>query len=205
MATQLSVIRTEILETAGLAADDSRFPTATMNRIVNRALRALNAERDWPWNQRQANLATSAGAKTTTFPTAFSKVLRLEIDGQNLQQITPQEGGTYSQQTGQPQAYFIEDEKIYWAPVPDGVYTVYCSYMGYEDALSGDSDTPNIPDRFIDWLVQIALVQIAQRIRDTDLYSIADRERRSWARRAADEVRRSAASSKIKSRDDWWI
>lgn len=205
MATQLTDIRTEILETAGLASDDSRFPTATMNRIVNRALRSISAERDWPWNQRQADLTTAANTQSNAFPTALSKVLRLEIDGHNLQQVTPQEGGTYSQQTGQPQVYWIEQEKIFWGPVPDGVYTVYCTYVGYEDALSSDSDTPNLPDRYIDWLVQIALVQVAQRIRDTDLYSMADRERRAWVRRAADEVRRSTASSKVKTRDDWWI
>lgn len=205
MATQLTDIRTEILETAGLASDDSRFPTATMNRIVNRALRSISAERDWPWNQRQADLTTAANTQSNAFPTALSKVLRLEIDGHNLQQVTPQEGGTYSQQTGQPQVYWIEQEKIFWGPVPDGVYTVYCTYVGYEDALSSDSDTPNLPDRYIDWLVQIALVQVAQRIRDTDLYSMADRERRAWVRRAADEVRRSTASSKVKTRDDWWV
>lgn len=205
MATQLSEIRTEILETAGLASDDSRFPDATMNRIVNRALRAINAERDWPWNQRQTNLTTTANVQFTNFPTQLSKVLRLEIDGRNLQQVTPQEGGTYSQLTGEPHVYWVEHDKIHWGPVPDGTYTVYCAYHGYEDALSADGDTPNLPDRYIDWLVQTALVQISQRIRDTDLYSMADRERRAWSRKAADDARRSAASSKVKSRDDWWI
>jgi hypothetical protein len=202
---QLSDIRTEILETAGLAADDARFPDATMNRIVNRALRQISSEHDWPWNHAQTNLSTVADSQTVTLPAAASKILRLEIAGQQLIQLSATEGGSYSQDRGQPQAYWIEHEKIHFAPVPDGVYTVYALYSAYETALSLDADAPNLPDRYLDWLVQIALVQISQRIRDTDLYQMADRERRMWGRRAADEVRRSGQSMKLKTRSDWWV
>ena len=202
---QLSDIRTEILETAGLASDDARFPDATVNRIVNRALRQVSSEHDWPWNQVSGTLSTVADTQSTAFPSSLSKVLRLEIEGRNLLQITAAEGGTYSQDTGRPQAYFIEGDEIHWAPVPDGVYTVNITYTVYETALALDADTPNLPDRFMDWLVQTALVQVAQRIRDTELFSMADRERRMWSRRAADEVRRSSQSTRIKTRSDWFV
>lgn len=202
---QLSDIRTEILETAGLASDDARFPDATMNRIVNRALRQVSSEHDWPWNHAQTNLTTTANVQTVSMPAATSKILRLEIEGKQLLQLTASEGGSYSQDRGRPQAYWVEHEKIHFAPVPDGAYTVYTLYSAYETALSSDSDTPALPDRFMDWLVQTALVQVAQRIRDTDLYQMADRERRMWGRRAADEVRRSAQTVKLKTRSDWWM
>jgi hypothetical protein len=108
---QLSDIRTEILETAGLAADDARFPDATMNRIVNRALRQISSEHDWPWNHAQTNLSTVADSQTVTLPAAASKILRLEIAGQQLIQLSATEGGSYSQDRGQPQAYWVEHEK----------------------------------------------------------------------------------------------
>jgi len=202
---QLQDIRTEVLETAGLASDDARFPDATLNRIINRALRTVSSEKDWPWNQGQTNLSTVADTQTTTFPATASKILRLEIDGRDLVRVQPREGGRFSQDKGKPFSYFVEHDLIHWAPVPDGVYTVYCAYHGYETALSGDTDEPALPDRYIDLLVQTALVQVAERIRDTDLYSIADRERRAWIRRMADEAQRSAAPAKVKTRADWWI
>ena len=205
MSTQLQTIRTEILETAGLASDDARFPDATMNRVVNRALRNLSAEHDWPWNQGQTNLTTVSGTQTTTFPASASKIIRLEYEGRDLREYQPSEGGQFSQDSGAPFGFFIEHDKIHWTPVPDGAYTVYCAYHGYETALSGDTDTPALPDRYIDWLVSIALVQVSQRIRDTDLYGMADRERRRWSRLAADEVRRSTANMKVKARKDWYI
>ena len=50
-----------------------------------------------------------------------------------------------------------------------------------------------------------ALVQVATRIRDMDLYALADRERRRWTEIAADEQRRSVASLKVQARSDWHI
>tara|TARA_R110002020_G_scaffold1690_5_gene7685 strand:- start:339 stop:956 length:618 start_codon:yes stop_codon:yes gene_type:complete len=201
--TQLSDIRTEVLETAGLASDDSRFPSATLNRIINRALRSVSAEHDWPWNQVQATVNTVASTATSNLPSNTCKIIRLAIDNDDLIPLSAREGATYSQDTGQPRAYWVEQDKINWAPVPDGVYAVNAIYSKYEDALSGDSDTPNLPTRYTDWLVNTALVQVSQRIRDNDLYTMADRERRAWSRRAADEVRRVAATARPKVRNGW--
>ena len=201
--TQLSDIRTEVLETAGLASDDSRFPSATLNRIINRALRSISAEHDWPWNQAAATINTTASSGVSTLPTDTSKIIRLSIDNDDLILFPAREGVTYSEDSGQPRAYWVEQEKVNWAPVPDAVYAVSAIYSKYETALSSDSDAPNLPTRYTDWLVNTCLVQVSQRIRDNDLYSMADRERLLWSRRAADEVRRVYSSGRPQVRTGW--
>lgn len=205
MSTALSVIRPMILTRAGLAADDPRFPDATLTDAINQALRSISAEHDWPWLQGQTNQSTVADTQFISAPSLWAKTLRLEIDGDDLHLMQPRDGGRYSQSTGKPLGYFIEHDKIHFAPVPDGVYTVYHVFYKYEAALSGDTDTPLLPDRFLDWLIWSTVIQVAVIIRDTDLYSMADRERKLWRTRAHDEVLRSVSPFVPKSRDDWGI
>ena len=97
--TQLSDIRTEVLETAGLASDDSRFPSATLNRIINRALRSVSAEHDWPWNQAQTTINTVASTATSDLPSNTSKIIRLAIDNDDLIPLAAREGASYSEDT----------------------------------------------------------------------------------------------------------
>jgi len=205
MATTLDEIRTEVLETAGLASDDSRFPDATLTRVVNRALRALSAEADWPWNQATEDLTTAADTQAYTPDAAWQKTLRLRYENRDLLEYQSREAAQWATDTGRPAGYFIELDQIHIVPTPDGVYTIEHVFSSTETALSGDSDTPALPDRYIDWLVAICLVQVATRIRDMDLYSLADRERRRWSMLAADEQRRSTGTGKIKARRDWNI
>lgn len=204
MAT-LDEIRTEILETAGLASDDARFPDATLTRIVNRALRNLTAERDWPWNQAVETLTTAADTQNYAPNAAWQKTLRLRYENRDLKLYQAREAAQFDDVTGAPVGYFIERDNIFLLPTPDGVYSVEHVYSATETALSGDSDTPALPDRYVDWLVSIALVQVATRIRDMDLYALADRERRRWTDIAADEQRRSTSALKIQARSDWHI
>jgi len=285
MAT-LDEIRTEILETAGLASDDARFPDATLTRIVNRALRNISAEHDWPWNQKSVVESTyldllsfdytggpvedewnkiahgltlndviqftSKGTGADEFTTgvdyfvagtvtadAFqlsatrggdvlegtadslgvwvgqrktislradeAKTLRLQYENRDLEEYQPQDAARYSELEGPPRGYYIEEDKIHLIPTPTTTTTITHVYSAYETALSADSDTPALPDRYIDWLVSMCLVQVATRIRDMDLYSVVDRERRRWTKIAADEQRRTSGTLKIKARSDWYI
>ena len=208
---QLSAIKTNILDNCGLAADDPRFPTATMDRIVNRALRRVASEANWPWNEGQASVSTVADAQSVTLGAGVKQIIRAEIEGRDLVLVQPQVGGQSSQDTGRPQAYWVEHEKYHFAPVPDAVYTVYVAYHGYENPLGSvaggtdDTDTPNLPDAYIDFLIAHALILIGITIRDTELFGMADQERKMWLRRMLDDTRRSAGALQIKVRRDWWL
>lgn len=203
--TQLQDIRTEILETAGLAADDARFPAATLNRIINRALRSIAAEHNWPWLQGSETITTVAGTQAYTPATDWAQVRRLQYNNRDLREYPSREAAKYQNDTGAPVGFFVEQDKIHIVPVPDGVYSITHIYEGYTATLSADTDVPEIPDRYLDYVVQTALVLVAQRIRDLDLYSIADRERTKWQRKMADEALRSVGTQLPQARQDWSI
>jgi hypothetical protein len=205
MSTQLQNIRTEILEEAGLAADDARFPDATMNRMINSALREISSEAHWPWNEASETINTVATTTSYTPAAAWQSTKRLSYLNRDLIEFQPQDAVQYSQDNGSPQGFYIEADKLVMVPVPDGAYALTHIYSAVETALSGDTDTPALPDRYISWLVNVALIKVAKRLRDTDLYSIADRERRLWRTRAHDESRRSIGTLHPKVRNDWSV
>lgn len=202
---QLSAIRTEVYETAGVASDDPRIPTATMTRIVNRALRRVSGEYDWPWLQTTETITTAAGTQAYTPTSGYRKTLRLRYEDQDLVELQPRDAAQYHNVTGSPVGFFTEDDKVHVVPTPDGVYSLHHVYQARETALSSDSDTPLLPDEYIDWLVFTALILVAARIRDDGLYGIADRERRRAADDAMRGLRRSTQSAVPKSRIDWAV
>ncbi len=205
MTTILSVIRTEVLETAGLAADDTRFPDATLDRIINRSLRSISAEEDWPWLDETETITTVADQQAYTPTTLWNKTQRMRYLTRNLIHYQSRDAAQYFSDTGKPFGYFIEDEKVHIVPTPDGVYSILHVYTEYETALSGAGTFPALPDRYIDWLVYVCLKQVATRIKDPDMYGMADREQKLWKARAKDEVRRAISTPKIQTRNDWLI
>ncbi len=203
MSTQLQNIRTEALEEAGLASDDARFTDATLNRFVNTALRQISSEAEWPWNQTSEIISTVADTIAYTPTSGWAKTIRLAYDNRDLHEYQARDAQQFVNITGSPVGFYIEEEQIHFIPVPDGVYSVTHVYQAIETALSGDTDTPALPDRYIGWLLNAVLISIAKRIRDTDLYSIADRERRLWRQRAYDDRRRSTGTTTPQARNDW--
>lgn len=204
--TQLQTIRTEVLETSGLASDDSRFPDATMDRIINRALRTLSAYHDWPWNQDSETIATVADTVAySSADAAWYKTSRVQYDNRDLFRYQPRDAIRYVNITGEPRGYYVEEEQLHIIPTPNGVYSLTHVYYEYEAALSGDTATADLPDRYIDWLVWEACKLVAARIRDNDLFTISERQCREWLKRAHDEVLRTKASIKVQTRSDWSV
>lgn len=203
--TTLAEFRTEILETAGLADDDARFPSATLNRMINRGLRSLSAEHVWPWQDASETINTVADTGSYVPNAAWVRTKRLTAKGRDLVEMHPESALPYLDGSGAPIGYFIEEDEIHFVPVPDGAYAVTHVYESEEPTLSADGDSPLLPERYTDWLVFTVLVQVATRLRDSELYQIADRERGKWFRRASDEVRRSTGGLVVRGRSDWTV
>jgi hypothetical protein len=127
----------------------------------------------------------------------------VEYLDRDLHEYTAAEAARYALDTGAPFGFYIEEDEIHLVPTPDGVYAVTHVYQGLETALTLDTDEPALPEQYTDWLVYTALVTVATRIKDTDLYAIADRERREWRKRAYDDRRRSTGTMLPKTRNDW--
>lgn len=204
---QLSAIRTEVLETAGLSSSDPRVPSATLNRIINRALRRIGSEMDWPWLQSSETITTSSGTQAYNLAADHSKSIAFTLTSRSkdLPFIPRREAARYGEDTGEPIAYFIEEDQVHFIPVPDGVYTIEHVYYAYEATLTNDTDVPELPDRYIDLLVAHAIMLIGIKIRDNDLYNMGDNERKDWYNRMKDEARPITAGGRPKTRTDWWM
>lgn len=202
---QLSAIQTELLETAGIDSADARFPSATLTRIINRALRRIDAKHDWPWNYASETITTAASDADYAAPTNYSRTVRLRYSDRDLMQYAPSDTARWSSETGAPYGFYVEEEQIHIVPTPDGVYSVEHIYVAYETALAANSDSPALPDMYIDALINECLIQVAQRTGDGAMYQMAKAEAKDWERRMHDDVRRARKSPKIRTRYDWFI
>ena len=205
MAHEFNEIQVEMLETAGLASDDARFPEGTLDRIVNRAIQRISAIHDWPWLQTSETINTVASTQAYTPTAGWSKTIRLRYKNRDLVEYQPRDAIKYQNDTGTPVGFFIEEEQIHFVPIPDGAYTIEHVYLRREPQLVADDDEPLIPERYMDFVVWHAVMLCASRIHDMDLYSRAREEARQWETRIRDDVRRSTGTLKVQARDDWWI
>ncbi|MEE9125355.1 MAG: hypothetical protein V3U14_12830 [candidate division NC10 bacterium] len=195
---QLSAIRTEILDAAGLASDDVRFGTATLNRMINRALRSVSKEHDWPWLQSSGTITTVADQTAYTQASPWRKTIRLSYQSTSLQQIGPLEAPNYFDLTSKnPTVYYMEEQQVHLLPTPNAVFSVDHSFLTFEVALSGDTDEPALPDDYMDMLFARALMLVAIKLRDSELYNLAGEDWKLWIRRTADDVMQSKGPLKL--------
>lgn len=205
MTTALSVIRTEVLDSAGLDSTDPRLTSAVLNRFINRGLRRLTSINDWPWNDAQETITTVGGTATATPAADWSRTINMQLNSIDLRHISPHEAGKYFSDTGRPLAFSITNELITFYPTPTGVYSITHNYSTYEATLTGDSDTPALPDAFIDALVSHTLLLVSTKIRDTELYTMASRDVKDWEDRMADDTQRATGALRVTARSDWLI
>jgi len=64
---------------------------------------------------------------------------------------------------GQPCLYKIEEGELLLRPIPNQVYAVTHYYYRMEPILEGDSDTPILPEPFVEALVMFAAKRLHQR------------------------------------------
>lgn len=90
-------------------------------------------------------LATVAATSYVSLPSNFLEMRQVSISGNlptMLSYITPDQLTVRLAETGKPDAYTVIGDKLYFAPVPDAVYTLSLTYYASIAALS-DSATTN--------------------------------------------------------------
>lgn len=50
--------------------------------------------------------------------------------------------------TGQPDSFYVQGDKVYLYPVPDGTYTIEYQYYVKPESLSSDTQTTELPDEW---------------------------------------------------------
>jgi len=108
---------------------------------------------------------TVANQADYVVPSSFLKLNRLEIvlsgTGVNenkfwLQPITVNQQDQFSTNIGTPEVYFLKKDRVTLYPVPDRAYTLRLYYSYRIADLTSDSDTPDIPEEFHEFLAILA-------------------------------------------------
>jgi hypothetical protein len=187
---QLSVIRTLIRNRYGILATDAGITDAVLTDAVNAALRAITLEADWPWLVTSTTFTTMAGTTSYALPTTHLRTLSL-VDvaiAEPLQRRQTVEIDRFQLQQGRPYLYAISGSSLLLAPKPDGAYQIQHRFVRAEITLSAGTNSPLLPDPFIDGVVDYAAALAFLNARQDDRANAAMTQYVAWLRRTKDNI-----------------
>lgn len=150
----LAELRTEARQRADMETDDSFIADAELTRMVNQSIRelydllveALGQE----YFYTTATIATVAGTTAYALPTAFYKLLGVDLSLGNGEYMELRSFQFHERNNtipglgwGYPDGprYRIMGANIHFRPAPTGVESILVHYIPYPTSLSGDTDT----------------------------------------------------------------
>lgn len=171
MAT-LTSLQTDLQTKMGIVSSDSLITTTVQTAVINEALRKLEGEGEWQWQEATETLNIALNGTTLTpSSTNYSRTKSLSPatgvgDALELKDIAfLDKMATF---TGPPTFYGFWAGVIQIRPKSDGAYSFTHRYLKREIALSAGSDTPLVPDRWCPAVVEYAACLAYRRINDTD-------------------------------------
>jgi len=202
---QLSAIRTDVRVAAGFDASDPLASDTQLNSLINRAVRTVNAMRDWDWRKASETITTANGTTAYARNARAIRTIRIEDteEGDLLEMITPEAATRYNDMTGRPVFWFVEDGEINFVPTPDGVRTFKHVYLQDEATLSDDTDEPLVPDDAIDMVILNAAISLLARTDDTSQARLLERELTRVSEAQLKNARRARGAAIVKTRRDW--
>jgi len=202
---ELSQIRTEVRDRVGIDAQDAMATDATLNRMINAALREVANMRDWDWQTVEEEISLSVGVNKYDrgYLARSSTRLSYESNGDNLRLVTPRAAAAYQRYSGPPQVWYVQAGQLVVYPTPTKVDTLIHTYMSAEEALEQDDDEPLVPDYAIDLVIVKAALKVAARTDDTSKYQLLSAAEADIVSSLIDEARRSKGAPVINFRRDW--
>lgn len=146
MATLLQ-LRRMVRNRLGVSANDSFFANDKLDDAINSAVATLEAERNWPWQQRYTTLTTTDDTGEITLPTDWRStravwVSEYELDFVPVYDLLP----IPTTRTGTPAIYSHNNGKLLVRPVPTVGTGIVLLYDREASLLVDDADVPEIPE-----------------------------------------------------------
>ena len=205
--SSLSDQRTEVLELLGIPDGDPFWPTAKLNRFINRALRQISTAHDWPWLQVEATIPLVQGTRDYAVPADWRKTLSLTINGDDLDYFSKRASVKYRQyDTQRPVIYTYQAGNLQFLPVPgtSGLSDEHL-YIRHEPLLVADVDVPLLPDAYSDYLSVTAAKRAAASMGDTERMATMTMMQDDWIKIIRDDIRPTRANPRVRARDDWRV
>jgi hypothetical protein len=144
------------------------FTTTILDTWINLAQREvqkklLNVGQNW--YVKPVTTVTVANQQDYVLPTDFVSEHRLELitsgtgvneNPQPIKPITTNQKDLYAIGTGTPTVYSIKKDRVSLYPIPSQVWTMRLFYSPIVTDLSSDSDTPDVPLQFQEYVAIIA-------------------------------------------------
>lgn len=117
------------------------------------------------WYEKRITTSTVVGQQDYVFPSDFMILHRLEIvisgtgtleNRQALTPITINQQDLVSLANGTPSNYYLNKDRFTLHPAPDNAYLMRLYYSYRTQDLANDSDVPDVPEQFMEYLALLA-------------------------------------------------
>ncbi len=152
----LAALRSAVLTRMGNPSDDALYPTSVLTQLVNAALHYIETEHDWGWLETVESIPTVAAQGTYTPAATWARSLELSSGGFPLKRVTVVDLELLRDSTGAPKMWAAYGNALEVVPVPTGVATLRHRFIRTEPDLAADSDTPLMPARWHQAIVDYA-------------------------------------------------
>lgn len=144
------------------------FTSSVVNTWINlaqRQVQQLLLQAGENWYQKPVDTLCVVGQADYVLPSDFMVEHRLEIVvsgtgvNENRQPLLPMSTNSQDQvplANGIPTNYYIKKDRVTISPVPQQAYTMRLYYSPRVADLTSDSDTPDIPEQFMEFVAILA-------------------------------------------------
>lgn len=145
------------------------FNSTDVNRWINLAQRQVQMmllQQGQNWYMKPVETTLVVGQSDYVLPSDFMVEHRLEIitssygtsseTRQPLTPITTNQQDFVSLNNGTPTNYYIKKDRITLSPYPSTAYTLRLYYSPRVSDLANDSDVPDVPEQFMEYLAILA-------------------------------------------------
>lgn len=126
--------------------DSVIFGRSNVIRAINDGLARIVRKMDR--NQTDATTSVPAGTRRVSIPDSVSQLGRALVDAVFIDgtEISSVANAYNDGETGTPESYFIDGDKIVLVPTPDTTVVMTVRYRQEHEPLSDDDDTTTLPD-----------------------------------------------------------
>lgn len=203
MAQTRVLLAARVRSRLAAVTDDMRLGDTDIYQCINDGLAAFAAERDWPWLEALATIATADGTSLYSMPTGCTRLNVLSVEGCILHEVQYRDIlQNPNTAKARPQIYCTVGQQIKVAPTPFEVETIDVLYQKAETVLSNNTDTILCPDQYSDVAVAYACVNAAIRLRDQAVISEMRKDLDDKIKRIYDNVILTRLSPAVVTRRD---
>ena len=204
--SNLLVLRRDVRNRVGIPIIDSFQGPEVIDSAINAAIRTIDSEHRWPWQERIDTSQTVVDQASVTMPADWRTTRAVYIGDVEVQQRSP--GDLYlwsADDRGRPQIWSLIGGNIYLRPIPDQAYTVTHLYYKTPTLLVEDVDVPDVPQHHEDAIVAKAAELLSIREDDRAAAQAHLAEYLTAIARMRKDVRRSTGPIRIRVREGSWI